>query len=100
MGIVRQVINEAIPALVKAKETGLVKHIGITGLPLKIFSGILDQVESGTVQTILSYCRHTLLDVTLSQQFDYLQVFVARRGEKFVRMRRASVRLEQRSGHH
>lgn len=44
---VLQVIHETIPALQQLKSQGLVRHIGITGLPLKIFSYILDRVEPG-----------------------------------------------------
>lgn len=39
----QQVVNETLPALVKLREQGLVKFIGITGLPLKIFPYILDR---------------------------------------------------------
>ena len=38
-----QVVNETLPALVKLRDQGLVKFIGITGLPLKIFPYILDR---------------------------------------------------------
>ena len=38
-----QVVNETLPALVKLREQGLVRFIGITGLPLKIFPYILDR---------------------------------------------------------
>lgn len=38
-------MNETIPALVALREKGLVRHIGITGLPLKIFRTVLDRCE-------------------------------------------------------
>ena len=38
-----QVVNETLPALQELKQTGLVRHIGITGLPLKIFPAVLDR---------------------------------------------------------
>ena len=38
-----QVVSETIPALLKLKEEGLVRHIGITGLPLKIYPYVLDR---------------------------------------------------------
>ncbi len=38
-----QVVTETLPALQKLKQTGLVRHIGITGLPLKIFPAVLDR---------------------------------------------------------
>lgn len=41
--IVLQVVNETIPALLALREQGLVRHIGITGLPLKIFRTVLDR---------------------------------------------------------
>ena len=40
---VTKVVNETLPALVKLREQGLVRFIGITGLPLKIFPYILDR---------------------------------------------------------
>lgn len=36
-------VNETIPALLKLREEGLVRHIGITGLPLKIYPYVLDR---------------------------------------------------------
>jgi hypothetical protein len=38
-----QIVNETLPALQKLKEQGLVRFIGITGLPLAIFPYILDR---------------------------------------------------------
>lgn len=38
-----QIINETLPALQKLKAEGLVRFIGITGLPLKIFRTVLDR---------------------------------------------------------
>lgn len=36
-------MNETLPALLALKAQGLVRHIGITGLPLKIFRYVLDR---------------------------------------------------------
>ena len=36
-------MSETIPALQKLQAQGLVRHIGITGLPLKIFPCVLDR---------------------------------------------------------
>lgn len=41
-----QVVSETLPALVKLRDQGLVRFIGITGLPLKIFPYILDRSAS------------------------------------------------------
>jgi len=43
------VAKEAIPALVKLREAGLVKAVGFSGLPLKMFTKLLDLVEPGGV---------------------------------------------------
>ena len=42
-----QIVTETIPALQKLKEQGLVRAIGITGLPLDIYSYVLDRCASG-----------------------------------------------------
>lgn len=36
-------MSETLPALQRLREEGLVRHIGITGLPLKIFQFVLDR---------------------------------------------------------
>eukprot|EP00877_Chromochloris_zofingiensis_P005271 jgi/Chrzof1/14745/Cz09g14110.t1 len=72
-GSLDQVIHETIPALQQLKSQGLVRHIGITGLPLKIFSYILDRVEPGTVDAILSYCHYSLNDTALLDILPYMQ---------------------------
>ncbi|KAL3157436.1 hypothetical protein ABBQ32_011906 [Trebouxia sp. C0010 RCD-2024] len=72
-GNLDQVVNETLPALVKLKDQGLVRFIGITGLPLKIFPYILDRVPAGTVDTVLSYCHYSLNDQTLADMVPYLK---------------------------
>lgn len=42
-----QIISETLPALQQVKQQGLVKFIGITGLPLKSLQYILDRVPQG-----------------------------------------------------
>lgn len=69
-GSLDQIVNETIPALRKLQETGKLRFIGITGLPLKIFQYVLDRTE---VDTILSYCHFALNDTTLDTLIPYLQ---------------------------
>lgn len=64
------VVNETIPALRKVVERGKARFVGITGLPLKIFSYVLDRTP---VDTILSYCHYSLNDTSLEQLVPYLE---------------------------
>lgn len=68
-----QVVQEAIPALVKLKKDGKIGSIGITGLPLKIYKYVLDRVEPGIVDVMITYCHHTLFDKTLIDDIPYLK---------------------------
>lgn len=60
-----QIVDETLPALVRLKEQGKVGHIGITGLPLKVFREVLNRVPAGLVETILSFCHYELNDSSL-----------------------------------
>ena len=40
-----QIVGETLPALAALKAAGFVRHVGITGLPLKIFANVLDRWE-------------------------------------------------------
>src|SRR5689334_15695633 len=62
-GSLQQVVEETLPALHKVREQGKARFIGVTGLPLKIFTAVLDQ--SG-VDTLLSYCHYGLSDTSLA----------------------------------
>ncbi len=57
------IINETLPALEALRRSGKVRFIGITGLPLRIFTTIAAQAK---IDTILSYCRYTLFDTSLT----------------------------------
>jgi L-galactose dehydrogenase len=69
-----QVVHETLPALAKLKEEGLVRFIGITGLPLRCFEYVLDRSPPGLVDTVLSYCHYSLNDTSLTSLLPYLQV--------------------------
>ncbi len=66
-----QIIDETFPALLQLKEAGRIGHIGITGLPLKIFPAVVDRVPEGVVETILSFCRYELNDTALADLLPY-----------------------------
>ncbi|GMH43598.1 hypothetical protein BSKO_11520 [Bryopsis sp. KO-2023] len=68
-----QIVNETLPALKKLKEKGVIRFIGISGLPLKIFRNVLDKVEPGSVDVILTYCHSTLFDNALAEFIPYLE---------------------------
>ncbi|PIN04509.1 putative oxidoreductase [Handroanthus impetiginosus] len=72
-GSLDQIVNETIPALLKLKEAGKVKFIGITGLPLGIFTYVLDRVPPGTIDVIMSYCHYSINDTTLEDLLPYLK---------------------------
>lgn len=64
-GDLEQVIGETIPAMQRLKEAGKCRFIGITGLPLRVFTHVLGHVGPGTLDTILSYCHYELNDTSL-----------------------------------
>lgn len=68
-----QIVNETLPALVKLREAGRIGHIGITGLPLKVFPAVLDRAAPGMVETVLSFCRYELNDTALDGLVPYLR---------------------------
>lgn len=72
-GSMDQIVSETLPALQKLKESGKVRFIGITGLPLKVFKSVLDRVPAGTVDVVLSYCHNSLNDQTLIDLIPYLK---------------------------
>ena len=57
------IIAESIPTLMRLKEEGKTRYLGITGYPLKIFNRVL---VSAQLDTILSFCHYTLADTTLN----------------------------------
>jgi L-galactose dehydrogenase len=68
-----QIVDETLPALVRLRTAGRIGHIGITGLPLKIFGAVLDRVDPGTLDVILSFCHYELNDSSLESLLPGLQ---------------------------
>lgn len=69
-----QVVSEAIPAMLKLREQGKIRFVGITGYPLTPLKEI---IETTNVDTVLSYCRYNLMDTTMD---DILTPVARRRG--------------------
>jgi len=68
-----QVINEAIPALVKLKAAGKVKAIGFSCYPLKPYREIIQRVPPNTIDAVLVYAHYTLFDTTLNSLIPFFQ---------------------------
>lgn len=69
-GSLDQIVNETIPTLRKVQKQGKVRFVGITGLPLKIFSYVAERTE---LDTILSYCHYSMNDTALLELLPYLK---------------------------
>lgn len=61
----RQLVDETLPALEDMRAKGLVRHIGVTGLPLGIFPRILELAPPGVIGSVLSFCHCALNDTSL-----------------------------------
>ncbi len=68
-----QIVDETLPALVRLRDAGRIGHIGITGLPLKVFTEVIDRAAPGVVETVLSFCRYELNDAALGDLVPYFQ---------------------------
>lgn len=68
-----QIVGETLPALVQLRDAGRIGHIGITGLPLRVFPAVLDRTAPGVVETVLSFCRYELNDTALDSLLPYLR---------------------------
>lgn len=69
-GSLAQVVEESLPALRRLQAQGKVGYVGVTGLPLGIFTYVLDRAP---LDTILSYCHYELNDTSLADMLPYLQ---------------------------
>lgn len=69
----RQVIHETLPALHGLKESGKVRFVGITGLPLENLNEIISHTDQGLVETILTFCHYSLNDDSLTDHLPYYE---------------------------
>lgn len=67
-----QIVNETLPALVKLREEGVVRHVGITDLQPENLKWVIEHVPAGTVESVLCFCHYSLNDEML---LDYLDFF-------------------------
>ncbi|MCE7056052.1 aldo/keto reductase [Algoriphagus sp. AGSA1] len=60
-----QILNEAWPSLVKLKESGKARFIGITGLPVNYLAEITRNID---VDTVLSWAHYNLLEDEINRE--------------------------------
>jgi L-galactose dehydrogenase len=68
-----QIVSETLPALARLRDAGRIGHIGITGLPLRIFPAVIDRAAPRTVEAALSFCRYGLNDTSLEALLPYFK---------------------------
>ena len=68
----QQVVGETLPALVRLREKGVVRHVGITDLQPENLKWVIEHSEPGTVESVLCFCHYCLNDDML---LDYLDFF-------------------------
>lgn len=64
-GSMEQLLNEALPAILKVKESGKARFIGITGLPVRYLAYIARQVQ---LDTVLSWAHYNLLEDEINDE--------------------------------
>ena len=69
-----QGVEETLPALVKLREEGVVKHVGITDLQPENLKWVIEHVPAGTIESVLCFCHYSLNDEMI---LDYLDFFEA-----------------------
>lgn len=70
---IRQIVEETLPALHRLKVTGKVRHVGITGLPLKVLTQTVERAPQGSIETVLSFCRYTLGDTAFEGAIPFFE---------------------------
>ena len=68
-----QVAGETLPALVRLREGGVVKHVGITDLQLENLKWMVEHVPAGTVESVLNFCHYCLNDDKLVDFLDFFE---------------------------
>ena len=72
-GGLQKVVDETLPALVKLRDEGIVRHVGITDLQPENLQWVVDHSLEGTVESILCFCHYSLNDDMLTDYLDYFE---------------------------
>ncbi len=60
-----QILGETLPALIRLREEGKARAIGVSGYPLEVLSEV---IESSEIDVVLSYCHFNLMISQLDAQ--------------------------------
>lgn len=72
-GGLEKIANETLPALLRLKEEGGVKHVGVTDLQLENLKWIVEHTPAGTIECLLSFCHYCLNDDKLADFLDFFE---------------------------
>lgn len=72
-GGLEKIANETLPALLRLKEEGVVKHVGVTDLQLENLKWIVEHTPAGTIECLLSFCHYCLNDDKLVDFLDFFE---------------------------
>ena len=72
-GGLENIANETLPALLRLKEEGVVKHVGVTDLQLENLKWIVEHTPAGTIECLLSFCHYCLNDDNLADFLDFFE---------------------------
>lgn len=67
------VVKETLPTVLDIVKSGKAKHVGITGYPLNTLKECIER-SSVPVETILTYCRSSMIDSILDDYIPFLKV--------------------------
>lgn len=67
------ICKETIPSLVELKRKGTVRHVGITNLTLSHLRYVIENVDAGTIDSVLSFCHYCLNDDALVDYLDFFE---------------------------
>ena len=68
-----QIVKFTIPALLQLKAEGKVRYIGLTGYSLDTLQRLVCLLPPDTIDTILTYCRCTLVDQALLEVTQFFE---------------------------